>query len=105
MTVDGSNEVLEVLKDIRELLVPISAAYRRDYEAQMADSVRSRIGSSAGRQRAWDLADGTRSQRAIAREAGISEGNLSKFFKELRALGAVSSDGNGNPLRTFTPTD
>jgi hypothetical protein len=96
-----------LLREIRDLLVPISDHYRDEYEQRQSGRLsakRERIRellSTPARQRAWALADGSRSQREISREAGLDEGSTSKFFKALRDMGAI--DGP-NPKRTMEVT-
>ncbi len=84
-----------LLREIRELLVPIAAHYRPLYEqakanerAKLRETVKGMLGS-AKRRRAWDLADGTRTQRQISRQAPLDEGSTSKMFKTLREIGAI----------------
>jgi hypothetical protein len=94
----------ELLGQIRDLLVPISDSYQEEYEERQAARLRARKGklidllSTSTRRKAWDLADGQRTQREISKQAGLDEGATSKLFKSLRELGAV--DGT-NPKRTL----
>jgi signal recognition particle GTPase len=94
---NATTETVELLREIRDLLVPVADAYRDQYEERQAEreaqrlaSIQALVASSDKRNKAWKLADGSRSQRTIAKESGMSEGNVSRLFKDLRELGAVS---------------
>jgi hypothetical protein len=75
--------------------VPVADAYRDQFEVREAereerrlDAIRAQL-STGKRKKAWGLADGSLTQREIAKAAGMDEGGASKFFKALRALGAA----------------
>ena len=93
-------EVRDLLREVRDLLVPVSDAHLdayRDREAQREVERRAAVKgtlSTAKRRKAWSLADGTRTQRQIAQQAGMDEGGASRFFKSLRDLRAISDDPN-----------
>jgi hypothetical protein len=98
---DGAtSEILEVLKDIRELLRPVADAHQDAYDQRQAEREAARLEavraqmSSDKRRQAWKLADGTRTQREIARAVSMDEGGASRFFKNLRDLGALTDDAN-----------
>lgn len=84
-----------LLRQIRDLLVPISEHYRPEHEARQAEErekLRAALAamvSSPKRRAAWDLVDGTRSQREISRLSTLDEGSTSRLFKALRELGAI----------------
>ena len=96
-------EVRDLLREIRDLLIPVSDAHMdtyRDREAQREVDRRAALKgalSTAKRRKAWTLADGTRTQRQIAQEAGMDEGGASRFFKALRDLRAI--EDHPNPKR------
>jgi hypothetical protein len=93
-------EIRDLLREIRELLVPVNDAHMDTYrqrEAQREAERRAAVGgalSTGKRRKAWSLADGTRTQRQIAQQAGMDEGGASRFFKTLRDLRAISDDPN-----------
>lgn len=96
----ATTEILEVLKDIRELLRPIADAHQDAYDQRQAErevtrleAIRAQLSSDKRRQ-AWKLADGTQTQRQIARAVSMDEGGASRFFKSLRDLGALTDDTN-----------
>jgi hypothetical protein len=93
-------EVRDLLREIRNLLVPVNDAHLDQYrerEAQREVERRAAVKaalSTGKRRRAWSLADGTRTQRQIAQQAGMDEGGASRFFRTLRDLRAISDDPN-----------
>jgi hypothetical protein len=90
----------DLLREIRDLLVPIAEHYRPEYEAtkakrhaQLRETVSDMV-SSPKRRAAWDLIDGTRTQRQISQQSTLDEGSTSKLFKALRDLGAITDEPN-----------
>ena len=89
-----------LLSEIRDLLIPISDHFRREYEERQVQARQTKkavvldMVSSAKRRAAWDLADGTRSQREISRQSTLDEGSTSKLFKALREIGAIVDTPN-----------
>ena len=95
----------DLLREIRNLLVPIAEHYRPEYEAAIA-ARRKRLVvtvadmvSSPKRNAAWRLADGSRTQRQISQQSTLDEGSTSKLFKALREIGAIVD--TPNPTRTL----
>jgi hypothetical protein len=85
----------ELLREIRDLLVPISEHYRPEHEetkrqerAKLIETVAAMV-SSPKRRAAWNLIDGKRTQRQISQESTLDEGATSRLFKALREIGAV----------------
>jgi hypothetical protein len=87
---NNDSERAGLLREIRDLLRPIADHFRPEYERRQA--IRTLIGASEPRRRAWALMDGTKTQREIANASGMDEGNLSKYVKALRQAGAVAGD-------------
>ena len=89
-----------LLREIRDLLVPISEYYRPGYEAAKAEAREklkkavAEMVSSPRRKAAWTLADGSRTQRQISQQSKLDEGSTSKLFKALREIGAVIDTPN-----------
>jgi hypothetical protein len=102
---DTQSEIRDLLVEIRDLLLPVADAHQDAYQARLAEREAARIEairgllSSPKKLKAWSLADGSRSQREIAKQGRLDEGNASRLFKKLRELGAIS-DGP-NPKRTL----
>ena len=87
---ENDSDSAPVLREIRDLLRPISDHYRPAYLRR--EAIRALVGASAARRKAWDLLDGTLMQRDIAKASGMDEGNLSKYFKALREVDAIKGD-------------
>jgi hypothetical protein len=99
-----TDEQTDLLREIRNLLIPIADHYQVEYEDRQAARFKERqskvkdLLSTAARKKAWQLADGSRTQREISKQAGLDEGATSKFFKQVRDLGAIAG---ANPTRTM----
>jgi hypothetical protein len=100
-----TNETTEgLLREIRDLLVPIAAHYRPEYEenrAKALDELRETVTTlvaSPKRRAAWNLIDGNRTQRQISQQSTLDEGSTSKLFKTLREIGAVVDGPNPTKL-------
>jgi hypothetical protein len=97
-------EIRDLLEEIRDLLRPVADAHIDAYEERRRHREEERLAQIQGllstpkREKAWELADGSRSQREIAKEAGMDEGGASRFFKALRDQGAIADIPN--PTRT-----
>lgn len=97
-----SDEDTALLREIRDLLIPVADHYREEYEERQEARFKAKLVkvkdllSTPTRRKAWQLADGTRTQREISKQAALDEGTTSKLFKQLRELGAI--DG-ANPKR------
>lgn len=93
-------EMRDLLVEIRDLLRPVADAYQDQYERRLAERAQQQreavaaLLSTPKRKKAWALADGTRTQTVIATEAAMDRGDVSKFFKRLRELGAVTDAAN-----------
>jgi hypothetical protein len=102
---DIQTEIRDLLVEIRDLLLPVADAHHDAYQARLAEREAARIEavqalvSNPKRRKAWSLADGSRSQREISKQAKLDEGSTSKLFKSLRELGAISE--GANPERTL----
>lgn len=91
-------EVRDLLMEIRDLLVPVAGANREAYEHRLSFERRQAeiraVLSSDKRRAAWDLSDGSRTQRQIAQKAGMDEGGASRFFKALRDVHGLTDATN-----------
>lgn len=105
MADDPLIEIRDLLGEIRDLLRPVADAHQDEYDRRMAEREQQRISaiqallSTAKRRKAWKLADGSRTQREIAKQAAMDEGEASRLFKRLRELGAIVN--SPNPTRTI----
>ena len=90
----------DLLREIRDLLVPIAAHYRPEFEATKAERLAklketvADMVASPKRRAAWTLIDGNRTQRQISQQLTLDEGSTSKLFKPLREIGAVADKPN-----------
>ena len=93
-------EVRDLLVEIRDLLRPVADAYQDEFDRRQAEREEQRLNAIRGllstdkRKKAWKLADGSRAQGVIAKEAGMTAGGASTFFKDLRELGALTDAPN-----------
>jgi hypothetical protein len=100
---EPTTEMVALLREIRDLLLPVADAYRDEYERREAEREEQRLKtlkallSTDKKKKAWKLADGSHTQAEIGKSAGIDSGNTSRFFKSLRELNAVEGE---RPKRT-----
>lgn len=91
-------EIRNLLMEIRDLLVPVAGANREAYERRLAFERRQTeiraVLSSDKRRAAWDLSDGSRTQRQIAQQVEMDEGGASRFFKALRDVRVLTDAAN-----------
>lgn len=82
---EHADEILSAICEIRDLvrLLAEPAIAARDQKAR--NELRRIVGNSAAKAKAVVLMDGSRTQRAIHRETGINEGQLSTLVKQLNA--------------------
>jgi hypothetical protein len=71
---------------------------------ELRPALLSALGSEAER-RAYELTDGTRSTRAVADAAGVSQKTISNWWQRWASAGIVTTDANGRatqlaPLRS-----
>ena len=84
-------EELELLREIRDLLLLIAepAIARRD--GGLRNALREIVGRSKANAKAALLMDGTRSGATISKESGIDPGQLSRFVKALRKKDLIAN--------------
>lgn len=99
-------EMRDLLKRVVELLEPVADNYQQQFDEHRAQRVKDLREAVQGllttpaRRKAWDKADGQRTQAAIAREARLDQGDTSRLFRELRSLGVLDSTSQ-NPKRNL----
>lgn len=109
MTDNTLIEIRDLLAEMRDLLRPVADAHQDAYDLRVAEREEQRLAairsllSTQKRKKAWALANGDVTQREIAKKAGMDEGGASRFFKDLRELGAIG--GGPNPKREFDIED
>lgn len=88
-------EIRDLLVEVRDLLLPVADAHQDEYQRREAEREEQRLNSirdllsTPPREKAWALADGSRSQGEIAKKSGMTQSGASMFFKSLRELGAI----------------
>lgn len=76
----SNDEVVKLLREVRELLIPISDAFRGEYEERLRIlGLLEEVVSTAGRRRAYPLMNGVRTQTEIAKKARVSAAMVSRF--------------------------
>jgi DNA-binding MarR family transcriptional regulator len=93
----------ELLAEIRDLLQVIAEPALAKRDARLRASLRSVVGGSAKRAKAVLLMDGTRTQSAIAKDAGMDQANVSRLVKVLAAEQLISSDARHPQLLLKVP--
>ena len=83
---------VELLIEIRDLLEIVAEPALAKRDAKRRASIRSIVGESIKKAKAVLLMDGSRSQSAISKEAGIDAGNLSRLVKALSTAKLISAD-------------
>ena len=100
----------ELLTQIRDLLMPISAVYRPQYEELMRSRKRQQVdeilqiaGKGARRLAACKLMGGNWTRKEISEKAGIDSGDLSRLLKTLKE-GELVEEENGRPRLVVDPS-
>jgi hypothetical protein len=104
-----SDEVVKLLSEIRELLIPVSAVAMPQYEKLMQDKYKGDIalileivGRSAKQLGAAKVMDGKSSPAQIKAATGFDSSNFSKFVKKLKDAKVLTIVGD-NPLLSVMP--
>lgn len=82
----------ELLTEIRDLLQVMAEPALAKRDAKLRTALRDNVGVSAKKARAVQLMDGSRSQSAISKEAGMDSSDLSKFVRKLAAEKLLVAD-------------
>ncbi len=96
---DGSPEVVELLRQIRNDLQAVRGHTRRVARGSYLEDLR-RIASTPPRQEMWRLCDGTKSTQEIAAQVGVSPRAVQYFVDEADRAGLVASLRRGYPKRS-----
>jgi DNA-binding MarR family transcriptional regulator len=94
---------IELLTEIRDLLQVMAEPVLAKRDAKLRASLRSLVGSGK-KAKAALLMDGSRSQSAIVKEAGIDPGNLSRLVRTLAAAQLISADEKHPRLLVKVPS-
>lgn len=97
---DPKDEILQLLKEVRDLLVPISGCFEEQYREKKVKQFRGML--TPVRQRIYPLLldDRRLLQEAIADDADTSQPTVSRFVTKLMESGLIreGSDSEGNPV-------
>src|SRR5688500_1705127 len=83
---------IQMLTEIRDLLLVIAEPALAQRDEKRRDALRRVVGKSRLKAVAVLLMDGSRTQSAIAKEAPMDQGDVSRLIKALRAEALISSD-------------
>jgi hypothetical protein len=102
---ERSAEILAAVSEIRDLLRLLAEPAMAERDRKLRSELRRIVAKSVPGSKAVLLMDGTRTQRAIHRESGINEGNLSTLVKRLAEGKLLSGDGKHPRLTISIPND
>lgn len=81
---------IELLTEIRDLLQVMAEPALAERDKKLRASLREIVGSGSKKAKAALLMDGSRTQSALAKEAGIDASNVSRLIKSLADAKLVS---------------
>jgi hypothetical protein len=102
---DPTNEILHAVLEIRDLLQIMAEPALTERDKRLRAELRRIVGRSLPASKAVLLMDGSHTQRAIHRDTGFNEGNLSTLVKRLAAAKLISGDGKMPKLSISLPPD
>jgi hypothetical protein len=82
----------QLLTEIRDLLLLMAEPALAQRDEKRRDALRQVVGKSRLKAEAVLLMDGARTQSAIAKEARMDQGDVSRLIKALRGEALISSD-------------
>ena len=85
-------DILSAVREIRDLVRLLAEPAIAERDRKTRGELRRIVGNSVAKKKAVLLMDGSRTQRAIHREAGINEGHLSTLVKQLNSANLLSGD-------------
>ena len=85
-------EQTELLREIRDLLRVVAEPALAERDKRLQASLIEAVGKSKQRAKAALLMDGSRSQADVRKEAGMDDGNLSRFVSTLRGRNLIKGD-------------
>lgn len=90
MTDKTHQQIVALLKEIRDLLIPVSDEYRAAYEEREAVHARiAAIINTPQRRAIYELMNGSKTQVEIAERAGVTQGTVSRFISTAAENGLV----------------
>lgn len=95
----------ELLVQIRDLLLLLAEPALAKRDQKLRDALQKIVGTSSRKRAAVSLMNGSKSQAAIAKEAKIDPGQLSKLVKALANESLIASDEKHPKLMATIPPD
>jgi hypothetical protein len=100
---EHSDEMLSAVLQIRDLVRLMAEPAIAEHDRKLREELRRIVGRSAAKEKSVLLMDGKHTQRDIHREAGMNEGNLSTFVKELKSGKLLAEDEKRPKLAISIP--
>lgn len=96
--------LLQQVGEIRKVLELLAEPAIAQRDAKMRDELRKIVGSSAKKQQAVFLMDGTRTQAAIVNETAVHKGDLSTMVGKLESAGLLVGEKKQPKLAISIPS-
>ena len=96
---------IELLTEIRDLMQVMAEPALAKRDEKLRSNLRRAIGKNPKKGQAAMLMDGTRSQAAIVKAAGIDQGDLSRLVKALSQQSLIASDEKHPKLKVMVPSN
>lgn len=98
-------DILSTVREIRDLVRLLAEPAIAERDRKTRGELRRIVGNGVAKKKAVLLMDGSRTQRAIYREAGINQGNLSMLVKQLKSANLLLGDGKEPKLSISVPAN
>jgi hypothetical protein len=103
---DGSEQVLSILAEMRDLLRLMAEPAIAERDKKLRDTLRTIGGSATSKKaKAILLLDGTRTQTDVANASGIDRGDLSSLVKKLKTVDLLKGDPKKPQLTISIPAN
>jgi DNA-binding MarR family transcriptional regulator len=86
------SDELGLLTEIRDLLQVMAEPQLAARDAKLRSALRGAVGKSPKRAKAVVMMDGTRTQKMVATDSGLDQGDVSRLVKALANQKLVSAD-------------
>ena len=100
---EHSGEILEAIREVRELLRLLAEPAIAQRDEKFRNELRRIVGASPQRMKSVLGMDGTKTQKAICQETGMSSGNMSTLVKNLSTAKLLVSDPKQPKLAISIP--
>jgi hypothetical protein len=89
---EDTQKLLEEVSQIRRLLELLAEPAIAQRDSKLRDELRRIVGSSAPKQKAALLMDGSRTQAQLVQETGVHKGSLSTMVGQLEGAALLAGD-------------